>query len=225
MINLCANGEVISSNAYQPDYITRTKENAFDTDMTTMWASMGYPLNQGWIGYNFKKQVNIKQVLLTQLDAPSAVSSILLQGSNDGISWIDINTYSTIPGFNTININNNNYFFQYRLMAKSNTGTTGWAWGVYDIKMLGFEYKFLIKQYGQYYSIKPSNYDTTNKTYMPLELSGGSNPNTSDIETYGFSDIRMLELPNTINGETFKPIDKMYSNFEIKQYKGGAIIG
>ena len=44
-------------------------------------------------------------------------------------------------------------------------------------------------------------------------------PNNEDIENYSFNDINILTNLMTINNETFKLIDKLYNNFEIKQYK------
>ena len=78
---------------------------------------------------------------------------------------------------------------------------------------------FLIKQSNSYYSIKSTYYDATNKVYIPLVLSGGTVPNKADIELYGFTNVTDLITSVTIGTETFKPIDKLYSNFQIKRYK------
>lgn len=218
LVNLCTNGEVIASNAYQPTHITRTKENAFDGDMSTLWASMSYPSDIGWIGYDFKRTVNIKQIIINQIDGGNNIPLIMIQSSNNGIDWIDIGNYNINPTETIINIDNDDYYYQYRILAKSNTVGEGWGWAVSDIKMLGL-YKFLIKQYGQYYSINQSNYDTSNKAYIPLTLSGGIIPNLTDLDTYGFDNIKDLTESNTINGETFKPIGKLDDSFEVVLYK------
>jgi len=77
--------------------------------------------------------------------------------------------------------------------------------------------KYLIYQYNNYYSIKSAYY--SNNNYFPLTLSGGSLPNKADIELYGFNSISDLITSTTIGTETFKPIDKINNNFQIKMYK------
>ena len=78
--------------------------------------------------------------------------------------------------------------------------------------------KYLIKQYGKYYSIKPEYYDLEGDNFIPLELYGGSEPNTSDIMNYGFNDVRNIYNNMTVNNNIFRPIDKLYGKFEIKKY-------
>jgi ribosomal protein L27 len=79
--------------------------------------------------------------------------------------------------------------------------------------------KYLIKQYNNYYSINPEYYNTIGKTYIPLTLEGGLVPTIQDIYTFGFRGIRSLTVQQDIDGETFKPIDKLFDEFEIKMYK------
>ena len=79
--------------------------------------------------------------------------------------------------------------------------------------------KFLIKQYGSYYTINPNYYDLEGDNFIPLELSNGTNPNMNDIINFGFDNITDLINDMTINGNTFKPINKLFSKFEIKKYK------
>ena len=79
--------------------------------------------------------------------------------------------------------------------------------------------KFLIKQYGSYYTINPNYYDLEGDNFIPLELSNGTNPNMNDIINFGFTNITDLINDMTINGNTFKPINKLFSKFEIKKYK------
>jgi len=79
--------------------------------------------------------------------------------------------------------------------------------------------KFLIKQYSSYYTINPNYYDLEGDNFIPLELSNGTNPNMNDIINFGFTNITDLINDMTINGNTFKPINKLFSTFEIKKYK------
>jgi hypothetical protein len=79
---------------------------------------------------------------------------------------------------------------------------------------------FLIKQNTSYYTIKPTNYDAiTTHNFTQLTLTGGSIPNKADIETFGFDDLTVLGNSMTLGSDTFKPIDKLGSNFDIKMYK------
>lgn len=77
--------------------------------------------------------------------------------------------------------------------------------------------KYLLKKDSKYYSIKPEYYDEITHTFMPLMLAGGSDPNTIDIETFGFDDLKSLIVPITKGSDNFKPIDKL-NNCQIKYY-------
>ena len=77
---------------------------------------------------------------------------------------------------------------------------------------------FLINTGNAYYSTTQNNYDSSSKMYTPLVLQGET-PNMQEIETNAIYDIEMLTEYCTIGEETFRPIDKMYGNFEIKEYK------
>ena len=76
--------------------------------------------------------------------------------------------------------------------------------------------KFLIKQGIFYYSILPDYYEPAAKTFIPLTLAGGVLPNAEDINLYGFDDINDLHQDITVGDETFKPIDKLFDEFEIR---------
>lgn len=78
--------------------------------------------------------------------------------------------------------------------------------------------KFLIKQNGFYYSIKQEYYDDGAKTFLPIQLAGGTVPNTQDIEIYSFEDMNNLIIDTIVNQESFKPIDKLSNIFEMKTY-------
>jgi alpha-tubulin suppressor-like RCC1 family protein/uncharacterized protein YbcV (DUF1398 family) len=67
----------------------------------------------------------------------------------------------------------------------------------------------LLKSNNKYYSILEDNYDDSSKMYNEIIITDINR----DLETYGFSSNDLLK-DVTINGETFKPIDK-FSNFSI----------
>ena len=101
---------------------------------------------------------------------------------------------------------------------------SGFYWNVDAIDIddtgyLGVTY-FLIKQNTQYYSIKIDYYDgMSTHNYQPLTLVGGSVPTNEDIEMFGIADLNLLLQSTTKNSDTFVPLDKLNSNFEIKMYK------
>lgn len=97
------------------------------------------------------------------------------------------------------------------------SGTMGNIFGYQTIKISNNLY--LIKQYSTYYSIKPAYYDASNKIYIPLALSGGLVPNKADIDLYGFDNLANITSSVTVGTETFKPIDKLLSSFQLKEYK------
>jgi hypothetical protein len=78
---------------------------------------------------------------------------------------------------------------------------------------------FLIKKDNNYYSIKSDYYDVNSHSYLPLVLSGSTLPNSADIDNFGFDNINLLLTSMTKGSDTFKPIDKIPNNFEIRMYK------
>ena len=79
--------------------------------------------------------------------------------------------------------------------------------------------RFLIKYLLNYYTIKTEYYDdVTTHTFIPLTLSGGANPNASDINTFSFNDLVALTNEMTKNNDTFIPIDVLADDFDIKYY-------
>ncbi|MFC0903900.1 cell adhesion protein [Clostridium sp. MT-14] len=77
-------------------------------------------------------------------------------------------------------------------------------------------FKYLIKQQDKYYSIKPEFYQ--DGQFTPLTLSDGDKPNDDDYNNQGFDDINTLCTDMTVGIDTFKPIDKLQDQFQIKKY-------
>lgn len=92
---------------------------------------------------------------------------------------------------------------------------------IYNDVIEYIDVSYLLKQNNQYYTIKTINYDSvTAHNFIPLTLSGGMNPISSDIDTYGFSDLSVLTNSMTVGSDIFKPIDKFDNTAELKLYKG-----
>lgn len=82
--DLCAGGAAIKST----EYGGLPASNAFDNDLTTVWAPDGSALPQ-WIGYDFGagNAKDIQVVRLLQRDSGQYPSAFNVQYSDDGSSW------------------------------------------------------------------------------------------------------------------------------------------
>lgn len=78
-----------------------------------------------------------------------------------------------------------------------------YSYGVYSGKNTWRDYKFLLKQNNQYYTIKPEYY--SNGQFQPLTLEGGAQPNENDYESFGFEDVN--DLLASQNTKTIQGID------------------
>jgi len=109
----------------------------------------------------------------------------------------------------------------HSVSIKSGTDKKNFTIDAIDINEDGYlleSTKYLIKQYGKYYSIKPEYYNNHINNFIPLQLEGEIDPNTNDIMNYGFDDVRNIYNNMTVNNNIFRPIDKLYDRFEIKKY-------
>lgn len=80
--------------------------------------------------------------------------------------------------------------------------------------------KFLIKQNGNYYTINSNNYDeVTTHSFISLALTGGVNPNASDIVNFGFDSESSLTNSMTKGSDTFMPVSKFDNTAQLKLYK------
>ncbi|MFC0903932.1 hypothetical protein ACFHWD_04400 [Clostridium sp. MT-14] len=116
--------------------------------------------------------------------------------------------------------NNNTKYIYYRLLWTDLDRTDNrkeWTiineWGLYYHQYN----KYLIKQNDQYYNINSENYQ--NGAFIPLTLTGGNTPNEDDYNNLGFDNINDLCVPITVGDETFKPIDKLNTQFEIRMLR------
>jgi hypothetical protein len=146
--NLCTGGSAISGGDMISSY---SKENAFNgaaSDSTYCWLSSQYKSDisgVAYIGYHFSTAKLIKRIvyLPNYLSWGDNVSSIKVQGSNDGTSWTDIQTFnnqpvgSSIVGPIILDITNPASYSYVRLLANANpSGDCYWA--IWEIEM--YEY-------------------------------------------------------------------------------------
>lgn len=87
---------------------------AFDQDGTTSWILLqGY--TEGWISYQFP---TVKEVKYAKIHAGAYISTLIIQGSNDGTNWTDLTeSLSNISnGWNKIDITKNRGLYtRYRV--------------------------------------------------------------------------------------------------------------
>ena len=68
-------------------------------DFATMWyTNSGMPVE---VGYHFTKPIAIKTAQVYTMKDTGGPSSSKIQGSNDGINWVDIGGFSNCPSYNT----------------------------------------------------------------------------------------------------------------------------
>jgi hypothetical protein len=78
--------------------------------------------------------------------------------------------------------------------------------------------KYLLRKDSNYYAIASNYYDTTNHIFTPLTLAGGTTPNESDVDSFGFTDLNLITNNMTAGSDTFRPIDKFTDNFDLELY-------
>lgn len=74
------------------------KENAFDDDNATWWATATGAHIDGWIGYDFGTAVEIVEVTLrSRADTGFFQSALvfIIAGSDDGVTWTDYKRHTT----------------------------------------------------------------------------------------------------------------------------------
>lgn len=146
--NICIGGTAICNGFYASGY---EASSAFDGNTTaTMWQSAqasGQNL-VSWIGYNFGTgiQKQIKKITIMQgynvatssFSINNCVSSVLVEYSNDGVSWntLTSSALSLTTGFQYINLSDSGTYQYWRLRANSNTQNTGSCWLVDEVQMM-----------------------------------------------------------------------------------------
>ncbi len=134
--NICIAGVPIENN-HNTVYIPL---NAFDTNTGTTWKSLEYNTDingASWIGYDFLIPRHIRQIVLSQAIAPSAMSSIIVQSSSDKTNWITIETITPSTSVTTaqafaLPVSGSNQY--WRLLANANCTLSNWI--VSEVQMM-----------------------------------------------------------------------------------------
>jgi hypothetical protein len=154
----------------------------------------------------------------------STLSGTITAGDNNVWNWSGINSWTSSTGTTSANriIRGNTSVSATNAPTGVVTTTSGTTIGFRPVLLIDqlMIYKYLVKQNENYYTINSSYYDsTTNHNFISLTLNGGTVPNSTDINTFGFSDLSLLTTNMTSGGDTFLPIDKLNNQFDIKMYK------
>jgi hypothetical protein len=129
--NLCTGGSVISGG----DFNEYVKENAYDGDTQTFWVSSQMTTQisgNAYIGYHFATTKTLKKISLYTL---FGLTSIIVQGSNNGTSWNTVQQFdslSTDPGWQDLIFSNSTGYSYWRLLANANNE---YFWAVAEITM------------------------------------------------------------------------------------------
>jgi hypothetical protein len=191
--DLCTGGTPISGG----DNAGQLKANAFDNDAGTNWASsQTYTSVSGnaAIGYQFTGNKKIRKVTVNQSTTGNGhVTSVKIQYSDNGSAWSDAYTATgLVMGQNVIVVPDAGSHMYWRLLAASNTPTSGYGWGVYELEMLeGLETLYVYAEkvgdhgYQLGYTKQKPRYDIVSDTYTDNLCKGGAAISSGD--SAGFS--------------------------------------
>lgn len=119
---------------------TGQQDLAFDGNDGTYWNSNGSGLMSGnWIGRSFGKTCIVQTMYYKQPSGGWHIDAIKLQYSNDGETWIDIQTVDlTSTDTATVAINTYPGGSYFRVVAAASTSSpTSYSWMVSTIALTG----------------------------------------------------------------------------------------
>jgi hypothetical protein len=223
--NTSPSGIASASNIYSSDYDAfKVFDNIITGDIMNGWVTSVNTTN-AWLSYEFTTLRRIQKYTIRVLGdsyTDTAPKNWTFEGW-DGSKWVIIDTRVNITGWiglekKEFTFINNNFYIKYRINVSSNNGAVNI--GICELEMMEVVEYFLLKQNSNYYTIKSSNYDSaTTHNFMPLTLTGGTTPNSSDIANFGFNDLSVLTNSTTVSSDTFIPILKFDNTAELKLYK------
>ncbi|WMJ80985.1 hypothetical protein RBU49_01660 [Clostridium sp. MB40-C1] len=173
------------------------------------------------IGFYFNKPICIQKYFISSHTTYS-VKDWVLEGSNDSRitnlgqpekfdgTWelldSETKTYWNMSQRYEFIITNQKKYKAYRFIFKSSNNSSNPYAIITELGLFkGFkEYKYLLKQNTNYYSIKPEFYNNDN--YNPLALKGDTIPNDNDFTIKGFDNLTLLT--KTIDSKIINGIEK-----------------
>jgi hypothetical protein len=153
--------------------------------------------------------------------ASSTLGGLISAGDNNIWNWNTVYSWTSTTQYN---VNTNRICMGGTAANTCGTGNASSA----AVSTIGYRpvliveilaiVKYLLAANSNYYSIDPTHYDSVNHVFTPLTLTGGTTPNKSDIDTFGFNDLSVLINNMTVSSDTFRPIDKLNNVFQINKY-------
>lgn len=152
----------------------------------------------------------------------STLKGVITAGDNNIWNWLGISSWTNSTGTTSAN-----RIFRGNSVVGTTNAPTGTVSSTLN-STLGFRPvllvetlqldKFLLKKDNNYYTLKDTSYyDNVNHIFIPLILSGGSAPNESDIDNFGFNSLLQIITSMTKGSDSFIPANKL-QNFDIEYY-------
>lgn len=171
---------VSSSSVYSTSYPAWKAFNNSIALESDGWLSSS-SASTGWIQIDIGKSILVNCYSLVKTNVGNAnvlPKDFTLQGSNDGITFIDLHTANNQTNWTNeevrfYNFNNINKYRYYRLNIKANNGHA--YTGVGELNFYATYSKVLILKNNQYFSVLKNFYDTDLQQYAPLETTDFNN--------------------------------------------------
>ncbi|MBU7316166.1 discoidin domain-containing protein [Paenibacillus oleatilyticus] len=139
--DLCTGGTPFATGSNSGDV-----QNAFDNDPTTSWGygqGSNYYVGYVNIGYDFgdSNKRHVRQIVIYSAGASNNVSSVIIQSSDDNVTWFSLKTQTIIPDIkNYIELPPSKPQRYWRVLCNSISGMTwtglGYIWMVREIEMM-----------------------------------------------------------------------------------------
>lgn len=126
--NTTPSGEASASSCLTSDFAAWKAFNGTNAGSSDCWLAPDTD-TQPWIAYNFSKKVKVSKLYIENRNYQenTAIKDFVLQGSNDGVTWIDVKSFTNVntdqKGGRYFEVGDNtNYYSRYRLLIKSKYG-------------------------------------------------------------------------------------------------------
>lgn len=213
--NTTPSGVASASSIAPPTSNSFEAFKAFDRDENSSWCSIANPSFPQWISYEFPKRTTIYAYTIKSVPYASgnrSPKSWTLEGSNDGLNWIVLDTRTNEINWTTLErrvyiIENSTAFIKYRIFITDNNG--GSYLQISEIELMGLNDKVLILSDGEYSTYQNSEWQTVTT----------SSPTEFDFLAYGMDEITMLnsQILSELNSSSGKVDIVYYINGTNKQ--------
>jgi len=199
-----------SYNTQYPAYLAFDGTNTNDSDCCLLPSS-----GDRWLKISLNAQVSINGLVFTSRNTTNP--GLVYDNAYDVYISSDDSIYTKIITFGSpTNANTKKEFIfprhkckYIKLVPKNNTFTA-----IGDLNFYICHEFYVLKQDEKYYSFNPAQYDTTSKLFKETDVITIKDNINSDVNQI-LAEKYFLTTPMTIGGETFVPIDKFNSSFQL----------